>query len=67
LELIGAGVRRRKQEWEKQLEADRVRFLEGMKAKWTSIVILQEEDTHLLEFTESPYRPNIERSKAEYF
>jgi len=67
LELIGAGVRRRKQEWEKQLEADRVRFLERMKAKWISIVILQEEDTHLLDFTESPYRPNIERSKAEYF
>ena len=29
--------------------------------------MMQEKDAHLLEFTESPHRPNIERSKAEYF
>ena len=67
LELIGAGARRQKAEQEKQLEANHVRFLEGMKTKWISIGMLREEDAHLLESVDGPYHPNIERSRAEYF
>lgn len=67
LELIGAGVKRQKDEFEKQLEADRVRVLEGMKAKWISLGMMRENDAHLLESVEGPYHPNIERSRAGYF
>ena len=67
LELIGPGARRQKAEREKQLEANRVRFLEGMKTKWISIGMLREGDAHLQESVDGPYHPNIERSRAEYF
>lgn len=56
-----------KDECEKQLENGRVRFLEEIKAKWISLVMMQEEDAHLLESVEGPYHPNIERYRAEYF
>lgn len=67
LELIGAGMKRMKDGWEKQLEDGRERLLEELKAKWISLGMMHEEDAHLLDSVEGPYHPNIERSRAEYF
>lgn len=67
LELIGAGVKKFREECDNRVEVAKTRFLEETKARWIASGMMKEVDADLLESVDGPYHPNIENTREEYF
>ncbi len=57
LELIVSGVKRATKEIENEAQRARERILDETRQQWISIGMIRQEDAHLLETVEGPYRP----------
>jgi len=67
LGLLAAEVKRTVDERESREEHARLHVLEEAKERWISLGMLKEEDAHLLQSVNSPYHPNVEHSRDQYF
>ncbi|KAJ7326087.1 hypothetical protein OS493_028345 [Desmophyllum pertusum] len=63
LELIGAGVKKFREECDNRVEVAKTRFLEETKARWIASGMMKEVDADLLESVDGPYHPNIEKTR----
>ena len=67
LDLLGAGVKQFREDYNRRANLAREQFLQETKTRWIALGMMREEDADLLQSVDGPYHPNIERTREQYF